>query len=82
VATREAIKRLDFYTALSHFVFIGKLFERADTELQNGIQISYLENLLLGEESLAHMEARDLLPQSLQDALMKSESHFERLGFK
>lgn len=82
VATREAIKSLDFYTALSHFVFIGKLFERADTELQNGIQISYLENLLLGETSLAHMEARDLLPQSLKEALMKSESHFERLGYK
>ncbi len=80
VATRDALNRFNFHTVRRHFVFIGKLFERADTELLNGIQISYLENLLLGETSLAHAEARYLLPNSLDDALKKSESHFERLA--
>ncbi|MDH2916429.1 MAG: hypothetical protein PXX77_06060 [Gallionella sp.] len=79
VATKDAIRRFDLYTVSRHFSFIGRLFDCADTELRNGIQIAYLENLLLGETSPAHVAARCLLPKSLKTALKQSESHFEQI---
>lgn len=79
VDSKEAIKRFDLYTVRRHFSFIGRLFECADIELRNGIQIAYLENLFLGETSPAHAAARCLLPKSLKVALKQSESHFEQV---
>ncbi len=78
-ASGEAIARLDFHAVRRHFLFIGKLAERADEGLLDAIQISYLESLLLGETSTAHAEARYLLPKTLGELLRKSERHFERL---
>jgi len=79
VATKEAIKHFSLYTVSRHFSFIDRLFDGADTELRNGIQIAYLENLLLGETSPAHLAARCLLPESLKAALRQSESHFKQI---
>jgi len=80
VATKDALNRFDLLAVRRYLVFIGDLFERADAELQQAIQIAYLENLFLGEKSYAHVEARYMLPRCLADALKKSESHFERLA--
>jgi hypothetical protein len=80
VATKNALNSFDLLAVRRYLVFIGDLFERADAELQQVIQIAYLENLFLDEKSYAHVEARYILPRCLADALKKSESHFERLA--
>lgn len=80
VATRDAVSRFDLLAVRRYLVFMGDVYERANAELQVGIQIAYLENLFIGETSYAHVEARCMLPRCLADALKKSESHFERLA--
>lgn len=80
LATKDAILNFDLIAVRRHLAFIGDLYDRAEVELRKTIQIAYLENLFLGENSYAHVEARSLLPITLYDALQSSESHFERLA--
>ena len=80
LATKEAINRFDWYTVSMYFAFMDKLFDCANKELKDGIQIAYVENLLLGETSPAHEATRCLLPISLGIALKQSESHFKLIN--
>lgn len=80
LATKEAINRFGLHTVSMHFAFMGKLFDCANKELKDAIQIAYVENLLLGETSPAYAAARFLLPRYLGIALKQSESHFKLIN--
>ncbi len=78
LATRDAFARSDFATVRKHLSLIADLFDRADAELYEAIRISYLEALFLDEVSAAHIVARSMLPQPMENALRQSESHLEK----
>ena len=77
--TESAITGNDSNLAKKHFEFIGKLFTKANPDLENAIYVSYLENLLLGQKSKKYTDARRLLPENLEKALFELEEHFEKL---
>lgn len=72
-ATRLALQRLDFTRVRRHLSLLANLFEHADDELREAIQVCYLEALFLGETSAAHLEARSLLSKPMEEALRRSE---------
>lgn len=78
LATRDAFARSDFATVRRHLSLIANLFDRADTELYEAIRISYLEALFLDEVSAAHIVARSLLPQAMENVLRQAESRLEK----
>lgn len=79
LATQCAIMRYEFHTVRRHFSFISYLFEHADNELYDAILVSYLEALFIGEDASEYLNARSLLPASLEDALKKAELRYELL---
>jgi hypothetical protein len=80
LATRQALRQFDFGRVRRHLFLVGNLFEHADAELREAILVSYLEPLFLGETSIAHIEARSLLSQPMEEALRQSELRFSMPG--
>lgn len=77
--TMEAIKCGQTELVLAHLNFISGLFNRANSDLENAIYVSYLENIFLGELDREVEAARLLLPENLVIALTDLEKHFENL---
>jgi hypothetical protein len=77
-ATKDAFARSDFATVRKHLSLIADLFDRADGELYDAIRISYLEALFLGETSAAHIVARGMLSNSMDNALRQGELRLEK----
>lgn len=77
LATKDAFARSDFTTVRKHLLLIADLFERADAELYDAIRISYLEAIFLGETSAAHIVARGMLSNAMENALRQSELRLE-----
>jgi len=73
LATKDAFARCDFPTVRKHLLLIADLFERADAELYDAIRISYLEAIFLGETSAAHIVARGMLSQPMENVLRHAE---------
>jgi hypothetical protein len=82
LATQCAIMRYEFHTVRRHFSFISYLFEHADNELYDAILVSYLESLFIDEDASEYLNARSLLPASLEDALKKAELRYELLDLQ
>jgi hypothetical protein len=78
LATRDALARSDFTTVREHLFLIANLFDRADAELYEAIRISYLEALFLDEVSAAHIVARGMLSQPMENALRQAELRLEK----
>jgi len=77
-ATKDAFASSDFATVRKHLSLIADLFDRADAELYDAIRISYLEALFLGDISAAHIVARSMLSNAMENALRQAELHLER----
>ncbi|MFZ2162106.1 MAG: hypothetical protein WAW02_07810 [Sideroxyarcus sp.] len=78
LATKEAFARSDFATVRKHLFLIADLFDRADAELYEAIRISYLEALFLGDTSAAHIVARGMLSNAMENALRQAELRLEK----
>jgi phosphoglycerate-specific signal transduction histidine kinase len=79
-ATQEAIKEQRWDAVASHFAFIEEVFAGGNEAIKNAVNVSYLENIFLGETSASHASARALLPVKLAEALAELESHFQMLS--
>ena len=79
LATKDAFARSDFATVRKHLTLVADLFERADDELYEAIRISYLEALFLGDISAAHIVARGMLSNAMENALRQAELRLEKL---
>lgn len=79
LATLDAFVRNDFATVRKHLFLISDLFDRADAELYAAIRISYLEAIFLGETSAAHIVARGMLSNPMENALRQAELRLEKL---
>jgi hypothetical protein len=78
LATRDAFARCDFATVRKHLILIADIFERADAELYDAIRISYLEALFLGDTSAAHIVARGMLSNAMENTLRQAELSREK----
>jgi hypothetical protein len=78
LATKEAFARSDFATVRKHLLLVADLFDRADAELYEAIRISYLEALFLGDTSAAHIVARGMLSNAMENALRQAELRLEK----
>jgi len=78
VATQRAIAERDLATVRKHLILISDLFDRANAELYEAVRVFYLEALFLGQTSAAHMEARSLLPRTMEHVLRQAELDSER----
>ncbi len=81
LATRDAFARSDFATVRKHLLLVADLFDRADAELYDAIRISYLEALFLGDTSAAHIVARGMLSNAMENVLRQAELRMEKLRF-
>ena len=79
-ATREAIKAQSWQTVVAHFSFIGEVFVGGNEAIRNAVYVSYLENVFLGESSAEFVSARAMLPSTLSEAMVRLETHFEKLA--
>jgi hypothetical protein len=78
LATKDAFARGDFATVRKHLFLIADLFDRVDAELYDAIRISYLEALFLGDTSAAHLVARSMLSNPMENVLRQAESRLEK----
>ena len=79
MATKDAFASSDFVTVRKHLLLIADLFDRADAELYDAIRISYLEAIFLGETSAAHIVARGMLSNAMENVLRQAELRLEKL---
>ena len=78
-ATQAAIDGQDRDTVRRHFQFIDEIFRQATPEVENAINVSYLENLRFEGRKAEPTKARDLLTPRLQQALTDLEEYLARL---
>lgn len=74
-ATQRAISLGDMGTAKRHFLFIDSVFEWADPDVENAINVSYLEHIDFAGVDARRMRARQLLTPRLQGVLEESEEY-------
>jgi hypothetical protein len=79
MATKDAFASNDFSTVRKHLLLIADLFDRADAELYDAIRISYLEAIFLGETSAAHIVARGMLSNAMENVLRQAELRLEKM---
>jgi len=63
-ATQAAIDDQDHDTVRRHFHFIDEIFQQAASDVENAVNVSYLENLRFGGCKAAPTKARELLKRS------------------
>ena len=78
-ATQAAIEERDKATVVRHFQFIDEVFRDAAPDVENAVNVSYLENLRFDSAAAASMKARELLPPRLRQALTELEEYLGRL---
>ncbi len=78
-ATQAAIDEQDKTTILSHFKFIDEVFRDAAPDVENAVNVSYLENLRFEGRRAGPTKARELLTPRLKRALAELEEYLERL---
>jgi hypothetical protein len=70
-ATEEAIDAGRFWEAERHFRLVEELLLVAGPELRNALEVSYLEDLALGECTAArHQAVQERMPQSMRQVLI------------
>lgn len=78
-ATQAAIDNQDRATVVRHFQFVDELFRDAASDVENAINVSYLENLRFEGRKAAPTKARDLLTPRLRPALIELEEYLARI---
>ena len=77
-STEEAIDSGQLWTAEKHFRFVENLLTQANPELQNALEVSYLEDLGLGECTPARYRAiKERMPKSLRKILISHNSQWQ-----
>jgi hypothetical protein len=70
-ATERAMDAGQLWEAEKHFRFVARLLSEADPELHNALEVSYLEDLALGEFNAArHRAVKERMPASLRAILV------------
>jgi hypothetical protein len=70
-ATESAMDAGLFWTAERHFQFVQRVLLDACPDLQNAIEVSYLEDLAFGELTAARYRAvKERMPKSLRAVLI------------
>ncbi len=71
-ATERAMDQGKHWEVERHFRFVAELMEDADPELRNALEVSYLEDLALGECNPArHKAVKERMPKSLRQILIR-----------
>lgn len=78
-ATQAAIDDQDRDTVRRHFKFIDEVFRQATPDVENSVNVSYLENLRFEGCKAAPTKARELLTPRLRQALAELEEYLARL---
>jgi hypothetical protein len=78
-ATQAAIDNGDFEAVKDHFAFADELLCDASPELENAIQVSYLEYLRFEDRMAGPNQARKLLTPRLTACLADLEQHMAKL---
>jgi hypothetical protein len=79
-ATSRAIEAGDAAETARHFALMEQVLSAAAADVANAVYVSYLENVFLGDERPAFVEARRILPPRLARGLVELEEHFARLA--
>jgi hypothetical protein len=77
--TCRAIELGDSHQLQAHLSFVDELFSDAASDLENAVNVSYLENVFLWSEDPRYVSARAMLSRRLQIALTELEDHWEKL---
>lgn len=78
-ATQAAIDSQARDTVRRHFQFIDEVFRQAVPDVENAVNVSYLENLRFEGRKATPTKARELLTPRLRQALTELEEYLARL---
>jgi hypothetical protein len=78
-ATQAAIDNQDKATLVRHFEFVDEVFRDAAPDVENAVNVSYLENLRFEGRKAALTKARELLTPRLRQALIELEEYLARI---
>ena len=78
-ATQAAIDDGDRETVRDHFGFVNEVYGNAAPDVENAVNVSYLENLRFEGRQAKAMKARELLTPKLRQALEDLERYLARL---
>src|SRR5262245_1062210 len=78
-STQHAIDNQDKSTVRAHFQFIDEVFRDAAPDVENAVNVSYLEHLRFEGRKAAPTKARALLSPRLQQALADLEKYLDQL---
>jgi hypothetical protein len=78
-ATQAAIDNQDRDTVRRHFHFIDEVFQDAAPDVENAVNVSYLEGLRFEGRKAGPTRARELLTPPLRQALVDLEDYLARL---
>ena len=78
-ATQAAIDAAEIETIKRHFKFADEIFRDAAPDVENAINVSYLENLRFEGRKAKRAKARELLPPRLKTALTELEAYLTEL---
>src|SRR5947208_2562125 len=78
-ATQTAIEQQNKPIILRHFQFIDEVFGDAAPDVENAVNVSYLENLRFEGRKVGPTKVRELLTPRLRQALAELEEYLERL---
>ena len=71
--SEEAMDAGQEWLAERHFLFVERLLQDAGPELRNALEISYLEDLALGEHTpQRHRIVKDRMPPALRQRLIEA----------
>ena len=77
--TQAAIDARDNETVKRHFRFINEVFRDAAPDVENAVNVSYLENLRFDGRKAGPTRARGLPPPRLHQALVDLEEYSAKL---
>jgi len=78
-ATQEALDRGDEMTVRAHIDYAEELLRRARPELENAMQVSYLEFIAFDKAYPNRLRPRQLLPSLLRESPKDLEEHLRRI---
>ncbi len=76
---KNAIDTNETETLLKCYEIAGKILEKADSDVENAIYVSFLEHLEF-DNSAYRVKAKKLLPPILRKASEELEEHFKKLA--
>ena len=77
-ATERAMDTGRLWEAEQHFRLVAELLAVAGPELRNALEVSYLEDLALGEFTPArHRAVRERMPRELRQVLIGHHAHWQ-----